>query len=453
MIQLLWKAAASLFHVSSLLIIHSSQALLALALFLSAAYYFGWIHRLAIFILESEASKIINHTPVTIGSVQFDILRGHAWISNIIIHSPRREQWQWESPVLARIGRVYVESNVLAIVFRFWFMGEEIPIDVHSVTLSDIQVFVERKQELFNFYLLDPHVQVPEIIVAGLNERGSDRTNDELQQRQQSSNAPALQQQPEQSYDPNALIDEGVTSTNTSLQVSSSDEQAKAQKLVDGMLRSLGRAAQNGTIQNALMESRLSITSHLKALQKSNKKSEVMQEGVKIVQQVSKQFVEKERMLHQVVQPHRTTRVSQDKIVYGRFGRIILQDARVFTRENIHHLNDVSYKGVDHEEKLDSCSDHSASSWGKPIYLKQVIFRAAELCPSMSCKDAADGTFPAVFQPLDRIIETVQIRLLSEVAKSNTGRVFQTALGEMLDYWIEKSKQEVTSTASEVNSY
>ena len=80
MTSTLYNAATTLFRASSQLIIRSSQALLLTALFLSTAYYCGWIHRFIIYIIESEASKIINRTPITVGSIEFDLLRGHAWI-------------------------------------------------------------------------------------------------------------------------------------------------------------------------------------------------------------------------------------------------------------------------------------------------------------------------------------------------------------------------------------
>ena len=447
MTSMLYGAAAKLFIASSQLIIRSSQALLVMALFLSVAYYCGWIHRFIIYIIETEASKIINRTPITVGSIEFDLLRGHAWISNVIIHAPRREQWQWESPALARVGRAHVESNVLAIVLRFWCMGEEIPLDIHSVQLSDVQVFVERKQELFNFYLLDPHVQAPD--------PEPDQLGHDASELEASRNASRQRGGRDAAGSDDLSVAEGSHSVNSNhSSMASLDEQEKAQKLVDGMLRALGRAAKKGTIQDALMESRLSITSHLKALQKSSKKSEVMQEGVKIVQHVSKHFVEKERQLHQVVQPSRTKKdKAKEKIVYGRVGRIILQDARIFTRDNVYHFEETSKRKQGGAVEVDDQSAPSSTTltpWGKPIYLKQVILRAAELSPPLSCKDVNNTAFPAVYQPIDKILDIVQIRLLTEIAKSNTGRVFQNALGEMLDYWIEKSKQDV-ATANEVN--
>ncbi|GKY92136.1 hypothetical protein MPSEU_000185000 [Mayamaea pseudoterrestris] len=451
MVSIILKPAVLLFQASSLVIIYISQALLGIALFLSMAYYFGWIHRFIQYILESEASKILNHTPVTIGSVQFDILRGHAWINEVIIHSPRRETWQWESPVLARIGKAHVESNVLAILIRFWLMGfEEIPLDIYSVELADVQVFVERKQELFNFYLLDPHVQIPDYVAGAVgtsdagssSNNGGERQRKELLTQQQSDHFVDAQQHP-----PSNSAD-SVTSHDSS----TGENQDKAQKLVDGMLRALGRAAKKGTFQDALYESRLSITTHLKALQKSSNKSEVMQEGIKIVRDVSKQFVEKERQLHQVVQPHRR-KLAKEKIVYGRVGRIVVQDARIFTRDNIYHFQEGAGGMSKVVEDGNGVEDHSSllTCWGKPIYLKQVVFRAAELCPPLSCKDAENPAFPAVYQPIDMILEVIQIRLLTELAKS-PGRVFQTALGEMLDYWIEKSKPDATVSTSDVIS-
>ena len=436
--------------------------MIVIAFALTAAYYFGWVHRFVLYFLEKEASKILNNTPVTVGAVELDILRGNIWISDVIIHSPRREQWRWESPALARIGRAYIESNVLAILLRFWLTNEEIPLDLNSIEISDVQVFVERKEQIFNFYLLDPHVNVP------------DPVWDESEDRQ----LPAAREDEEDSSWMHLSTTEtaSATSSNTALASGNDEDVNAAQKLVDDMLRAIGRAAKKGTIQEALSESRLSITNHLRALQQSTSKStQVMQEGVKLVQHVSKQFAEKERQLQKVVQPSRKPS-KKDKIVYARVGRIILLDARIFTRDFFFEGEDRSRRGVANDNDGDDDSDvdgddndktstaasavsttttaasasmQLSSSWGKPIHLKRVFIRASDLSPSVMIKDTSHALQPpAVYQPLDRVIEVIQRRILAEIAKSNTGRVFQTALGEMVTYWMEQSRQDGSVTAA-----
>ena len=72
------------------------------------------------------------------------------------------------------------------------------------------------------------------------------------------------------------------------------------------------------------------------------------------------------------------------------------------------------------------------NGWNKPITLQEVVFRAAELCPPMSSTDEDD--LPAIYQPADKLAEVVWRRILAEMAKTNTGRLFQTAVGEALAF-------------------
>jgi len=73
-------------------------------------------------------------------------------------------------------------------------------------------------------------------------------------------------------------------------------------------------------------------------------------------------------------------------------------------------------------------------SWNKPIYIEKMVLRSSELCPPMSMKD--DDDLPAVFQSIDKIMEVVWRRALAEIAKSNTGRLFSTAFGEILSVMV-----------------
>ena len=137
------------------------QRCIALCVLLTMLYFTGCLHRFFWFIAEREATKILNGTTVTTSTFQIDILRGKVWISNLIIHAPKQDTWQWEAPVFARIGKVYVEANLVSCLFSLWFLWEELPLDIYTILVSDIQVFIERKHNVYNFLLLDPHVVVP----------------------------------------------------------------------------------------------------------------------------------------------------------------------------------------------------------------------------------------------------------------------------------------------------
>lgn len=465
------------------------------------AYSLGWIHRWLWHIAESEASKLLNDTPVTIGSLRCDLLRGKVWASNIILHAPRRAQWKWQSPVLARIGKVYVECNVVAIAFFFWCCGgEEIPLELVTVEVSDVQCFVERKQQVFNFYLMDPHVDVPDPVEEeeedddyAQHDQNHEHELDQHHRQHRRADLPPVDTTLEWDTTTTTAASSGTTSRLASTEAVDSVEQA-SQRLVDDMVRALGRVAQQGSLSDALVESRKTLTSKLRALQQknnatslseggegfegsSNNKAIVMQEGVKIVQQVSKSLVTKTQALPQVVVPARRSLGKKEKIVYGRVGRIVVQDARVFTRD--HQWNhgslattstttsnndgdgpeagtaydddhDRTTSPLGHRSKSSprprsSSSSSSSSCWNKPIYMERVVLRAAELCPPLSARD--DNNLPLVYQDMNKILDVVIKRVLTEMAKSNTGQFFQTAMEEVLDYWMDKDTATTTSTA------
>ena len=59
-----------------------------------------------------------------------------------------------------------------------------------------------------------------------------------------------------------------------------------------------------------------------------------------------------------------------------------------------------------------------------------MILSSSELSPSLSSLD--DHNLPAIYHNVDKIVEVVLRRLLVEIAKSNTGKLFSTAMSEVL---------------------
>lgn len=408
------------------------QLLLLLSFLVSVAYYFGWIHRWLWYVAETEISKLLNGTPVTIGHMELDLIRGKVWASNIIFHSPKRHQWKWQSPVLARVGTAYAHCNLVYCIFSDLILREEVPLDVYTAEISDVQVFVERKQDIFNFWLVDPHVQVPDPIIEE-EELMVDTHSDDSHDDSTTTNTTGEDGTNGRDLPIDTTLEgdeewSGSDERTNDLHPSASngEHHAKAQKLVNDMVRAIGKASQ-GSLSDALAESRERLKTQLKALQRK-KKSQAMKEGVKIVQHVSKSLVEKSQKVPQVVLPARVE-LATDKDVYGRFGRIVVDDARIFTRD---HRFEKSSKA----SSPPSSPTKTSSTWNKPIYIRQVQVRASDLCPPVSAKD--DQDLPVVYQTIDKSLEVLWKRILTEIAKSNTGRLFQTAMGEVLDYWMDK---------------
>ncbi len=372
-----------------------SQSVLVVSLLLTIAFAMGWMHRLVWYLAESEISKALNGTPVTIGNLHFDLLRGQLWCSNLVLHAPRRDQFHWDSPLLARVGRLYVQGNFVQCLFSHLILREELPFDLYTLAASDIQVFIERRHNVLNFFLCDKHVVIPD-----MGEDIEDNSHD----HEDSTN------------------EEESTSMNETITDPTNPEE-KAQMLMDDMLRAIRQAAKEGSIKGALVEHRQKLTDQLKALQVT-KKSVAMKEGAEIVQHVSEAVRKKTQTVQKVVQPTRKESIHQknkEKTDLIRMARIQIKDVRIFTHEH-----------WDRRKK---------STWSKPLVIPKVDVRSSELCPPLSAKDEHD--LPALYQPVDQCLEVLWRRLLTEGAKTNSGNLFKTAMGEILDYWTENHVEDL----------
>lgn len=321
---------------------------------------------------------------------------------------------------MARVGKAYVEANLVYCLLRLLICQEEHPLDIYTIQASDIQVFVERKSNFFNFFLLDRRVELPDPVLA-------DDAADTQDSFSLSHNDDGLDDDEEihriDSNSPRGDAALATTTPSTTLENPTSTEdltEEKANKLMDEMLRSLSRAAQEGSFQGALMEHKEKLTTKLKAIQTTRRKSTVMQEGVKIVQHVSKAVVEKTQTVQQVVRPTRRAPLPNEKVPYVRIGRIMIDELRIFTRDHA----------------MPEKPKRRLSSWKRPIFIPEVRIRPSELCPSMTAKDS--NNWPLLYQPIDACIDVVWKRVLAEGAKTNSGRIFQAAVQEVLDCWLEQ---------------
>merc|ERR1712238_318480 len=91
-------------------------------------------------------------------------------------------------------------------------------------------------------------------------------------------------------------------------------------------------------------------------------------------------------------------------------------------------------------------------SWNKPIYIERMVLRPSELSPSMSMVDCHN--LPAIYHSVDKVVEVVLRRLLVEIAKSNTGKLFSTAIGEVLSVMVSNPHHSapLLSTANTTTS-
>jgi hypothetical protein len=560
---------------------HGVMRMVALSLMLCVAYALGWIHRLVWWLAEREASKLLNGTKVTIGSLSVDVLRGRYAATNVIVHAPRPDVYHWQAPIVARIGQVHVEANVVACLLSLWLLWQEIPIELYTVHVQDVQVFVERQCNMYNFLLLDPHVIVnvptppPPIPETSTNTASHSRSEPELKTTLQSSthetqNASLDEPLPHASiattaaaaaalvldskYDRERDDANHCTATST---VKDSEEQAvaaTAQHVVSQVVHAVRQAAQHGHNPAALWEEcRHSLTTQLKQWQErqhvastttagtqqpppttatstaasfsSSSSAPVvtaLHQGLSVLKHVTAHLTATTHQAQKVWVPQRTR---GEKVVYGRIGRVVLRQARIFVRTaNNNHNNDTAV--ANHSTTLPNpdtnatCTDtakataaaapssFAALGWNPPILIERVIVRPHEFCPprtvpdhhppqwfassSSSNGEAGPGLdpheptqpplahspavamhsgidqddddddelepfstlhhrqspMPALYQPLPLCIDVVIQRVLAEVAKSNTGRLFQTALSEMADVLAAASQNAAAVSSS-----
>jgi hypothetical protein len=473
-------------------------------------------------------------------------------------------------------------------LLSLWLLWQEIPIELYTVHVQDVQVFVERQCNMYNFLLLDPHVIVnvplppPPIPETSTNTASHSRSEPELKTTLQSScthevqNASLDEPLPHASIATTAASDAAAAALaldskyererddanhcTTTSTVKDSEEQAvaaTAQHVVSQVVHAVRQAAQHGHNPAALWEEcRHSLTTQLKQWQErqhvastttagtqqppptaatstaasfnssssSSSSAPVvtaLHQGLSVLRHVTEHLTATTHQAQKVWVPQRTR---GEKVVYGRIGRVVLRQARIFVRTANNHNNDTAV--ANHSTTLPNPdtnaaftdtakataaaappSSFAALGWNPPILIERVIVRPHEFCPprtvpdhhppkwfassSSSNGEAGPGLdpheptpplehspavamhsgidqdddeddemepfstlhhrqspMPALYQPLPLCIDVVIQRVLAEVAKSNTGRLFQTALSEMADVLAAASQNAAAVTSS-----
>jgi hypothetical protein len=434
--------------------------LLYISLAIAVGHYCGWVERWIWFVLEKEARKIFNGAQVTIGSFRLDwsaILQGKiiAEVSNAVLHTPDRDLWGWESPLIARVGKAKVEVNAPVTIFHELILRMKLPLEIYSVYISDVQVFVERHDQVINVYLCDPAAVLPTPPYLNVKPVESER-DDKLKEPGDLSRSNSGDQE---EIDGSEAEDDTqiLTGGNPSGMDGKEKHKEQAQKLVHDMLHavhSLGRAAQTGSLNTAVKQQGIEIAEILRdGLSNRRRNTSELQQGVALMEEVGKMAVESLKT-PKLILPQRSVRPGMPQPPKARVGRILLKDIRIFTKDSWIQMSQDAKKNKTTKYKEDTGvikdaeQDEDAQglkkgNWNKPIFIQTLVVRAAELCPPMSMKDEDDQQFPALYQRIDKIVEIVWRRLLAEMAKSNGGRLFSTAIGEVLSF-IQSNPQQVS---------
>lgn len=95
--------------------------------------------------VEKKASKLTNGGKVTIGKLHLNLRLGVFECRDIVVHTAKRDIFEWKSPLICRVGYVKVKFHVMSCCdIKYWL---NYPVkDVYAVFVSDVQAFVETRQ-------------------------------------------------------------------------------------------------------------------------------------------------------------------------------------------------------------------------------------------------------------------------------------------------------------------
>ena len=498
---------------------------LALTATLAFLHQSGALRRYAISFAEVEISKNINGAPVTLSDGQFDIWRGKVIARDLIIHNKDVHLWEWDSPCLARIGRIEATLNFTSVIKLPFGIGHVLDhefFDIYTALVEDVQVFVEKRKNVFNFHLLDPSLNIPDhtVIMDAYKQQAARTTRQRLSEIidpttttttniiydgeniNNTHNLSTTTTTATMGVSKSGSVDEDETRGDTNIMYSNRDDddrsltretEDEANKIVEslvGAVSKIGRAANEGgsrALQTVLRNQKDGLVQNLKQLrtQKSmsttgggggdasyldNSKKVVDWEstkkhGVSVMRELGK-VVEKnvsdiKTSLAFLQQPPQKKADWKSKSPdYIRVGSILLREGRIFTKDILlskHNNNNNNNEGhnddavnvppsssLDHHysasnqatSTLSAKSKKTAcSGWTRPIVISELAITSAELCPPMSVRDLSSNSptfgMPMVGITIDRLMDIGLKRVMAEVAKSETGRVFQAAFGDV----------------------
>ncbi|GFH46962.1 hypothetical protein CTEN210_03437 [Chaetoceros tenuissimus] len=429
---------------------------------------FGIIHRLLQIWIEYQVPiAVTNGSPVTFSSLDFELfnftsLRTTLILHDGIVHTKDQQEWRWESPLIARVGYTKVTFNLWSLLDLppHWkeLLGIEMTSikDLYTVELKDVQIFIEKKRNVFNFHLLDERLDIPDSQSVLKSIYGSNL-------KISKGNV---------SFVENETLTKDQVDNN--VKEENSDEIKKADEFVTSIVQAvstLGRAANEGGtrgLSNALKNQKDGFVSQLKKVQdmvglnhddddqtpssnpnaivkekKQNKSIGIAKEGIEVMKQVGK-VVEKNvlNMKEQVDILSKPPPIRQDFVApkhpdLFRFGYIEIRDARIFTKEIIVVPNaDQEKKSLlasskvssDNLVNLDSASySTSALGWSKPIFLKEIKVYPSEFCAP---KDVIDPF--KIGQPIEVCMNIILEKIFTEMATSSiSGKLLNNAFSDV----------------------
>jgi len=246
---------------------------------------------------------------------------------------------------------------------------------------------------------------------------------------------------------------------------------------LSGLTKSLNEGGKDG-LERAFKYQRDGFVSKLREFQDANGRKPINLEdlaadGMKVMKHVGRAVEKNVAEIQQQVDaltkppPKKKGWVSKEIPDRFRIGRIVVRDVRIFVKglmvEKVrtgspHPGGGPAPSASAPARGGDGTGQPRATDWNRPIHFREISMGPAELCPAASTAashagarpatsgDAGDGAaaggpqcppLPPLGLSEKEFLEVLKRRALTELAKTNSGRVLQTAYGEALA-WLDQ---------------
>jgi len=374
-----------------------------------------------------------------------------------------RDEWLWDSPVLARVGKARGRVNVFSVVDPLAYFFQIEHREVYGVTVEDVQIFIEKRLNVFNFHLLDESLDIPDpkAVLSSYSSRNVEVTitgNVEVTDVPPRGGSACGMPPSPPCLETNLSYDGSDHNTAPIIppphRSASNEAEKKANDIVTSMLdavSNIGQAANQGgkqAFQEAVSCSKKAIVDKLKQFQSAGPEKNVQviaKESMDVIKQMHKAVGKNVTKIKQHVDsitkpPPKRTDWKPPRLDVIRIGYIVGKDLRIFSKDIILRT------GANTKDAADASAPQrlpyvtaapgklrppNAEGWSKPILLKEITFTASELAPPLSLRDNGK---PAIGMTPDKYLDVLMKKIFHEMAKTNSGRVLETALSEVFNW-------------------
>lgn len=387
-----------------------------------------------------------EYTLLDLSSLQSTII-----IYDGIIYTPECDTWKWDSPVLGRVGILKCSFNLLSLLdlptwIKTMLCIDINPIkDIYSIEAKDLQFFVEKRRNVFNFHLLDPSLDLP----------SPEEVLDSIKM------TTAMNMSTEISQSKSNIFKNNNMASNIDPSDGQDEDEKKAKDFILGIVdavESLGRAANEGgtaALSHALRNQKDGLVNQLKKVQNmvevggdskldqdKTKSIGIAKEGLHVMKHVGKVVEKNVQIMKEQVDALSKPPPKKSDWDYAkstdlfRIGYINIDDIWIFTKDILvvtgsPHNGD-SDDSISKAEKR-NLQDINTAGWSKPIFVERVPLRSHELCPY---EDKRIG------QPIEDILDIVLEKTFSEMAKSTAGKLLSNVFSDVFSFFqIDETKK------------